>query len=318
MTQLRFGSVSKDFPLYHSQIIPVHVNSYEKPPSSIKTKNTSTYTNEHPDLFRMDNMKESGYRNPYLDEVIKVDRNYFFKNKLDFNRRQINLIDFIKSERKYSQDPQILKYIANANNIDIQHKREQNLLDKKNIKNDNNFSAEEKKYLNLIPNLNNCIPKVDYKMIDTIDVSKPARFNLTRINTENSNVNYLKEKFFCSPKKSSYLRNYNDYNIAEAQQRNINKEIYYSRKPAYKYDLIRGRVDKIKPPPLRNENWGTFYENYLSLVNDEKKFRRKGGYFSEFSDRNRNVIHIEKEKRHKRLEEMRETLKNKQKNKTIE
>ena len=310
----KFGAVSKDFPLFHSQIIPIHVNLYEKPPSHLKIKNKSTYTNEHPELFRMDNMKESGYRNPYLDDVIKVDRNEFFKNKMDFNRRQIHLIDFIKSERKYSQDPNILRYIPNANNIDILHKREQNKIDKKNIKTDNTFSSEEKKYYNLIPNLNNHIPKVDYKMITTIDVSKPATFNKTRLNTENSNVNYLKEKFFCSPKNTSYLRNYNDYNIAEAQQRNINKEIYYSRKPAYEYDLIKGKVEKIKPPPLRSENWGTFYENYLTLLSDGRKFRRKGGLFSEFSDKNRNVIHIQKEEKRKELEELRESLKMKKNN----
>ena len=317
MTQ-RFGSVSKDFPLYHSQIIPIHQSFDEKRESHLKTKNTATYTNEHPDFFRMDNMKESGYRNPYLDEVIKVDRNEFFKNRMDFSRRQIHLIDFIKSERKLSQDPKILKYIPNANNIEILHKRRQNQIDKNNEKKDYDFSNEKKKYSNLIPELNNCIPKVDYKMKYTIDNSKPPRFNMTRINTENSNVDYLKEKFFCSPRKSSYLRNYNDYNIGEAQTRNVNKEIYFARKPAYEYDLIRGRVEKIKQPPLRQENWGTFYENYFTLLNDERKFRRKGGLFSEFSDKNKNVIHIEKEDRHKKLAELRDTLKSKQTNKTIE
>ena len=63
-------------------------------------------------MFRLDSMIENrnGYNNPFLDEVIKVDRSEEFK-KMDFNRQQINLIDKIKSRREFSQNPKILRYI---------------------------------------------------------------------------------------------------------------------------------------------------------------------------------------------------------------
>ena len=48
--------------------------------------------------------------NPFLNEVIKVDRSENLK-KLSSDRKNVNFIDFIKSNRKYSQDPKIIRYI---------------------------------------------------------------------------------------------------------------------------------------------------------------------------------------------------------------
>ena len=67
-------------------------------------------------------MKEKGYRNPYLDEVIKVDRSEEFK-KFENNKQRLELIDYLKSNRKYSQDPSKLKYIQSELDIEMYKKR---------------------------------------------------------------------------------------------------------------------------------------------------------------------------------------------------
>ena len=72
------GSVSQNFPLYHTNLIHLYIN-IEKPHNK-RQKNKFILTNEHPDFFKLDGMKEEGYKNPYLKEVIHVDRNEYFKN----------------------------------------------------------------------------------------------------------------------------------------------------------------------------------------------------------------------------------------------
>ena len=45
-------------------------------------------------------------------------------------------------------------------------------------------------------------------------------------------------------------------------------------------------METIKPPPYKNAKWSSFLENYFLLMNSKKQFLRKGGYFSEFSNKN--------------------------------
>jgi 23S rRNA G2069 N7-methylase RlmK/C1962 C5-methylase RlmI len=45
-------------------------------------------------------------------------------------------------------------------------------------------------------------------------------------------------------------------------------------------------METIKPPPYKNEKWSSFLENYFLLMNSKKQFLRKGGLFSEFSNKN--------------------------------
>ena len=106
------GSVSEDFPLYHSELIPIYhahkLPEHKKNVSDVRT----TVSNEHPDLFRIKGMKEGGYINPFLNEILKVDREEFFK-KIEETGKKIRMIDVIKNSRKYSQDP---KYFSLINN----------------------------------------------------------------------------------------------------------------------------------------------------------------------------------------------------------
>lgn len=316
MEGLKNGSVSKDFPLFHSNVIPIHVSYDEKHHTHKKSKDTFIYTNEHPDIFRIDGMKEGGYKNPYLEEVIKVDRSKQFK-KLDFNRKQLNFLDFIKSNRQYSQDPKILRYIAKASDLEIHNKREQIKRDREKALISN--SVDRYKCIETEPSLDNRrqilrsldghIPRMDYKMKGTINLETPEQDKANNTITCDERSNLKKYRFFFDPRKSSYLCNSNDYKISEAQQRDLNMEINYLRRPVFKYNLIKDKVERFNPPPYRGDNWGAFMENYFTLFNDPQKFRKKGGLFSEFSDKNINVININKSDIHKKLQEEKELKK---------
>ena len=321
------GSVSKDFPLFHSNLIPIYT-SREKH-SHKPFKNTFTITNEHPDFFKLDGMKIEGYKNPYLNEVIKIDRNENFK-KIDFARRQINLINFLNSNRKYSQDPKISRYITNANINEINKKREQKIKDKIKIIKKRAFTQENNdiKQISIrdkiLNKLDKYIPKIDYKMTSTIDYTKPVKTEYYSINESNNikneqkknNSNNMLRQYSLSLKteKPGYLKNLNDYNISEAQQRNLYMGLHYQRKPAFRRDLVRGKNNIIEPPPYRGENWGAFFENYFTIENNRNQFRKRGGLFSEFIDKNSNVLAINKRELREKVEremELRNILKNK-------
>ena len=318
------GSISKDFPLFHTNLIPLYINKQKE--SRKPHKNTFFVTNEHPDFFKLDGMKEGGYKNPYLNEVIKIDRNENYKN-IDFARRQLNLINFINTNRNYSQDPKIIRYILNEKENEINKKREQKMKDKMIIKKRSltqestnsirHFAIREK----IINKLEKYIPKIDYKMTSTIDYEKPIKteyeiINETRKlkndNQERENTNKYNFKF--NAQKSAYLKNLNDYKISEAQKRDLNMGLKYQRKPSFRNDLIRGKYDIIYPPPYRGENWGAFMQNYYTIENNRNKFRKMGGLFSEFIDKNNNVISLNKRELREKVERERE-LRNKLKNK---
>ena len=124
---------------------------------------------------------------------------------------------------------------------------------------------------------------------------------------------FLKKNILYS-QKSAYLKNLNDYNISEAQQRDLYMGLNYQRKPCFRNNLIKGKLNIIEPPPYRGENWGAFLENYYTIENNRNQFRRMGGLFSEFIDKNNNVISINKRELREKLEkerELRKILKNK-------
>lgn len=106
------GSVSEDFPLYHNENIPVYSTIKEKKHKKNISNIRIMVSNEHPDIFRIKGIKEGGYMNPFLNEVLKVDRDEYFKKMQEIGKK-IKLIDVIKSSRKYSQDP---KYFSLINN----------------------------------------------------------------------------------------------------------------------------------------------------------------------------------------------------------
>ena len=134
MSTLKSSSISEDFPLYHNSLIPI-IKTDKIIPKGKKILYKSTYTNEHPDFLKLDFMKEKGYKNPYLNEVIKVDRSEEFK-KLENIKSRLELINYLKRSRKYSQDPSKLKYVQSEFDIEMNKKRKRiHEMDKSEINN---------------------------------------------------------------------------------------------------------------------------------------------------------------------------------------
>ena len=117
------ASVSENFPLYHNENIPVYSPIKEKKHKKNISNIRIMVSNEHPDIFRIKGIKEGGYKNPFLNEVLKVDRDEYFKKMQEVGKK-IKLIDVIKSSRKYSQDP---KYFSLINNDE--YSKRQNLVE---------------------------------------------------------------------------------------------------------------------------------------------------------------------------------------------
>ena len=297
------GCVSKDFPLYHSSIIPTYESPDERKYVHKRAKNSNTFTNEHPDLFRLDGMKEGGYVNPFLNEVIKVDRSENLK-KLSSDRKNVNFIDFIKSNRKYSQDPKIIRYINSDVDKELNHKRlgcvnisqEKNEENKNSILSGNNNivltkgnanSIKDKKYFNLLKRLNFFTPKIDYRIKRTLDIDNNSDNSQNSINSIDIENDYLYKKINTEidPKLSYNIRNTNDFEI-NADKNTKNDEFKFNRKSIYQYNPIKDRMETINPPPFKNEKWSSFLENYFLVANSHKKFQRRGGLFSEFCDKN--------------------------------
>jgi hypothetical protein len=271
------GELSKDFPLYHTKLIPIYKPIDKKIyTQGKKTKELNFYTNEHPDFFRLDGMKLNGYRNPYLDEVIKVDRNEEL-NKMNSNAKQINLIDYIKSSRKLSQDPKILRLIKSEFDLQMHKKRQQISEDRKkkfrDIKKYTLSINDINNYDTIIKSLDKYTPKISYKMKRTIDPNE-NRKNIGQYLTSDENYDKLKQ-ISCQydPLRSAYISNSNDYKISEANGRDKEKEFSHQRKAINRFNLINSKREIIIPPLSINEKWSPFYENYyMTLLKNKKVF----------------------------------------------
>lgn len=293
------GSISKDFPLYHSSLIPIY-NPIGK--FSPKTKNFSkiriTYSNEHPDIFRIKGMKEGGYINPFLNNIVKVDREEYIK-KIDNCKKKIKLIDTIKCSRKISQDPKILSLIKNDEHIRKRQLCIPDIYSPRNI----SFSLDNKKIFNKAMNsLNQGLGKTakDFtkKNIDFNQIEKIGNNYLISKN-DIKKIKNISCAFDIN--KSSYAANSNDYKISDAQTKDPNKEFNYPRKPIYQLNPISNKNQTLYPPPFKFPRWGAFSENYYILSNTKKGFNKKGGLFSELVNKNIDKIKVMREDARRRL-----------------
>ena len=297
---MKNGSISKDFPLYHSNLIPLYQKHDEKIYDHGKKqspKSVNYFTNEHPDFFRLEGMRQSGYRNPYLDEVLKVDRNEQLK-KMNYNAKQINLIDYIKSNRQFSQDPNVLRLIRNEFDIQMHKKRQQISEDRKKkggITKKYELNMENiKNYATIIRKLDDHTSKINYKMKKTMKEENDKKIGRYTCSAENfKKINKISCQF--DPKKSAYITNSNDYKISEAYSENEDNVFSHKRKNITQLNLINYRKDTVTLPPNKNQKWSPFYENYVMLMlNNKTGFGQKGGLFTEFTNKNIGVININK------------------------
>ena len=294
--------ISEDFPLPRAKYEKIKIN-HQNVPVKIRKNLSNFYNNELPDLFKLDTMVENknGYNNPYLNEVIKLDRSEEFK-KMNFNRKQIKIIDFIKSRREYSQNPDILKYIRSDFDIEMQNKRERVLKEKDEEKPIYKYTLTEENeprkglYIQTLKKLNQLTPKLnvihkrDIIKENVIPISKSVNVSvhdLEKVKSLNCDI---------EPMKSSYIANKNDFKISEAEKFNINdRYFFFDRKPLIEYNPIKDKEEIKNRPPLMNNKWEAFNENFLMLMNRENGYQRKGGLFSEFSNKNIRNINFQKE-----------------------
>jgi hypothetical protein len=260
-------------------------------------------------------MKEGGYYNPYISESCKVDRSEFLK-KLSLDRKNVKFIDFIKSNRKYSQDPNVIRYITVDANKELKNKRMGNkkndlILSQDNI--NSNISVNEgNRYLNLVRKLNHFVPKIDYRIKNTLDMDNINNIDQgKRCNTYgNISNNELIEQMAKEEKinnKPINFKNYSNFKINEVDDDNKNiNEFKFNRKPVQFYNPIKDRIETINPPPFKNKKWSLFLENYFLLANSGKKFRRRGGLFTEFCNKNINSINVDKFRIQQELKKKRE------------
>ena len=292
------GSISKDFPLYHSSLIPIYTPLGNFKHGKHFSKIRITYSNEHPEIFRLKGMKEGGYFNPYLNNIAKVDREEYIK-KIEESKKKIKLLDLIKSSGKISQDPKILNLIRNDEYVRKRQIDIQEIYSPRNI----SLSLDNKNIFNKAMNsLNQGIGKLakDYTK-KNLDLNQIEKIGNNYIISKND-VNKLKN-LSCSfdISKSSYLANSNDYQISDAQKKDPDKEFNYPRKPIIKLNPICNRNQTFYPPPFKFPRWGAFSENHYILSNTKKGFNKKGGLFTELVNKNFNKIKAMREDAKKRL-----------------
>ena len=303
MSKTKTGLISKDFPLYHSDIIPTYTDTNSRKHTHSFSNKRILYTNEHPEIFRLEGMKQGGYFNPYISESIKVDRSEYLK-KLNNDRKNVNFIDFVKSNRKYSQDPKIIRYITVDTNKELIHKRLgknklnnelNNLAKNDEIKmNSNGVSLTEgNEKNNLIRKLSYYVPKIDYRIKRTLDmdsVNKNKRYEtINNISVDDSSIKY---------NNPVNMKNFSNFKLSDMNSdtnKNSNEyDFKFNRKSVRQYNPIKDKMETITPPPFNNKKWSSFLENYFLLANSGKKFRRSGGLFTEFCNKNIHSIKINK------------------------
>lgn len=273
------------------------------------------YNNELPDVFRLDSMTPSTrmYHNPYLNEVLPVDRKEFYKN-YEKTKKKIELIDKIKKSRKLSQDPSILESIRSEHEHAI-------LKLHKSQSVDNVMSPIMKPKIVIngttTPNYTNKImllyknnsPKIGFRLRNEIETSKNE---------------ILGNKLYCSPfdkekveklqciidsNHSAYLGNINNYNIKENYKENKRCKFEFLRKPKVIYNPITNETKTVIPDKFTNDKWDSYSESFELLKHNLK---RKGGLFSEFTNKNRTIFKFQKEEKLLKNE-----IKNKNKKKAI-
>ena len=132
------------------------------------------------------------------------------------------------------------------------------------------------------------MPRIDYRIKRTIDMdnkqNNSININNMSLDLEKDNL-YKKISTGIDPKLSYNLRNSNGFQLND-NEKIINDEFKFQRKIINQYNPIKDKMETIKPPPYKNAKWSSFLENYFLLMNSKKQFLRKGGLFSEFSNKN--------------------------------
>lgn len=258
---MKINAISQEFPLasLHANRNPVK-NKEDKPTLRIFTNIKNGFNNESPDFFKIDSMQENKhtYKNPFLGEVLQEDRNLFLKNLSKTREQIVHTIDVLKSNRDYSQNPQYLKSVKSSFDFDLISKRNQIKLAREK------YASEEKNSPIKIDKSNDkdlykeTIKKLhhDYSPKHHYLVKKSLDFNqfktLNNIDTPlNLNID---------PRKSAYLKNYNDYQIKENYQENKDNFFILNKKEGKDFNCITDKTKVIPSEKYMSPKWNSFYE----------------------------------------------------------
>lgn len=242
------NSVSYDFPFKIKN--EVRLNS---PPQTKTSKHfrdlRNSFNNESPDFFRLDAMKENpkGYKNPFLEEVIPVDRRFFLK-ELDKTREHINLIDKIKMRKDWSQDSHYLKLVKGKNDRDLMNKR-LNIIKDKPVDNKNYipFTENDEKYVEKLNELTNYSPRHHYLVKNTFKKGHSYDSN-NKITLE------------IDPKASTYLNNYNTFNVKDNDRYDEKDFLCFRKKDTQLYNCIIDEKTDVAPDVYVSPKWSKYYE----------------------------------------------------------
>ena len=307
-TKYKSGAISEDFPLYHNENTPIYYPNnlikHHKKVSDIRIM----VSNEHPDIFRIKGMKEGGYINPHLKEVLKVDREEYFKKFQEISKK-IKLIDLIKSSKQYSQNPKYLNLINNESYINkkktIDFSNSSRNVDNNafsiSLENNNNLLNKALRTLNMERER---ITRNNIKK--NLDLEKTKKVGGNYIIFQDDFNKLKKIKSDININKSSYTSNYNSFKISESLKEDKTREFFYPRKPVYKLNPLLNTKTIFKPPPYAFPKWSQFSENYLALSNTPKGLLKKGGLFTEFVNKNFDKIKVINNDIKKKLKQERE------------
>ena len=292
------NSVSPDFPfktIYGniSKQEPLPKLKQHSPSPNLCTRRRNQYNNELPDIFRLDSMTHSHdiYNNPYLNDVIPVDRREFYRN-MERSRKNIRLIDKLKYNIKLSQNPMVLSTIKNeyAHNIH-KSKSQHSLISPLDLsKIELTKETNENKYIDTVLSLyRNHSQKIGFRLKHQIDSSDHLYFdNKFLISKKNENkVKTLKS--IVDEQQSAYLKNINNYDIKENYNENKKCKFEFNRKKITIYNPITNQKRQVQPDIIYTDKWDKFSENFELLKHNLK---RKGGYFSEFAKKNKSVFNM--------------------------
>ena len=292
------NAVSPDFPfrtIYGNISQQEHLPKLNQhsPSLNLRTQKLNQYNNELPDIFRLDSMTHSHdiYNNPYLNDVIPVDRKELYKN-IERSRKNIRLIDKLKYNIKLSQNPMILsniknEYAHNLNKSKSQHTLVSPLeLSKIELTKETN----ENKYIDTVLSLyKNNSPKIGFRLKHQIDSSNYLQLNDKFLISKKNEDKVNKLKSIVDEQHSAYLGNINNYDIKENYNENKKCKFEFNRKKITIYNPITNQKRQVQPDIIYTDKWDKYSENFALLKHNLK---RKGGYFSEFAKKNKSVFNM--------------------------
>ena len=152
----------------------------------------------------------------------------------------------------------------------MQEKRERNIIERNKVREDkcsrytDNEPDEHKKqlYQDTIAHLHkNNSHKLSYRNkrklnLDKLEPICDGKYNISEYDKDT----YKTLTCTLEPKKSSYLKNVNDFHISEAECYDNTKMSLFGQKPIEEYNPMKDQVETVQPPPQVNKKWDAFYE----------------------------------------------------------